>query len=108
MHSALTYELVLKCVSEYVVPIDSPLRQWLLESASILRYTYIACPVLFIMDTNLLLNLPLDVKLVVTGNTAQPITWCPVLGHFAAQKESTNKTITDSLRPFISLFPCCD
>jgi hypothetical protein len=29
--------------SEYVVLIAFPLQQWLLERASLLRYTYIAC-----------------------------------------------------------------
>ena len=33
--------------SEYVELIAFPLQQWLHEHASMLRYTYIACPVFF-------------------------------------------------------------
>jgi len=32
--------------SEYVIIITFPLQQWLHELASLLRYTYIACPVI--------------------------------------------------------------
>jgi len=31
--------------SEYLILIDFPLHQWLHERATVLRYTYIACPV---------------------------------------------------------------
>jgi len=35
--------------SEYVTFIAFPLQQWLLDSASMLRYTYVACLVLNII-----------------------------------------------------------
>ena len=36
--------------SEYVILITFPLQQWLNERASVLRYTYIACLVVFKVD----------------------------------------------------------
>jgi hypothetical protein len=47
---------VSKQVSEYVIFVDSPQEQWLHERASMFRYTYIACPVLFTVDKNLSLT----------------------------------------------------
>jgi len=35
-------------LEEYEILIAFPLQQWLRESASLLRYTYIACVVLFL------------------------------------------------------------
>jgi len=37
--------------SEYVVLIAFPLQHWLYESASILRYTYIACPDISLLNS---------------------------------------------------------
>jgi hypothetical protein len=36
--------------SEYLILIAFPLQQWLQESTSVLRYTYIACPVITVYD----------------------------------------------------------
>jgi hypothetical protein len=44
--------------SEYVTLIAFPLQQWLHERASMLRYTYIACLVIFIVSS----FLPMETK----------------------------------------------
>jgi hypothetical protein len=36
--------------SEYIILSAFPLQQWLQERASVLRYTYIACPVWTVYD----------------------------------------------------------
>jgi hypothetical protein len=47
MHTACWITMVTNTNSEYVIRIAYPLQQWLRESATLLRYTYIACLVLF-------------------------------------------------------------
>jgi hypothetical protein len=43
-------------LSEYVILIAFPWQQWLRERASMLRYTYIFCPVPFTFTNNTILD----------------------------------------------------